>query len=125
MTTKIEDPYSLEDGGGDFGDFFNEVWSVCIDVRDGWTDTEWLEFIKAEPRSSVGARYARDPDMLSLMEVHPRKVERIDKLVQAINSCTTVTSLKPLLNELHRVLYGKSTRLWFPEPEFNPDLVKL
>jgi hypothetical protein len=62
--------------------------------------------------------------MKDLMEKHPIKVRHIDQMVDLANACTSVTLIKPILNEIGRLIYGKN-ELHFPEPEANPDLVSL
>jgi len=122
---KIEDPYSTEAGGWKLQDFLNEYLTLLRGIRSGWTDEQVVQRLKDHPVRTVHVMYTNDEFMRQAIIDHPVKVECIDRMVGLANACTSVTRMKPILNEIGRLIYGKRQELHFPEPEFNPDLVSL
>lgn len=129
MNLVIKDPYSLESRGDQFGDYYNEIILIVMGINSGLPDEKIVEMLHENPLREVEVRfseyYERYPKTKEGVDNHPVKVAHINHMVKLANTCTTIVFLKPVLNEISRLIYGKEKALLFPEKEFDPDLVSL
>jgi hypothetical protein len=58
-------------------------------------------------------------------EKHPRKIERINKMTNILNTTSDVNIFKQAWNEVTRLVYDKEISLVFKEPESDPDLLEI
>jgi hypothetical protein len=78
------------------------------------------------PIKTVDERFQNtSPKLREEMRKFPEKVARLNNVATLANCCTDITPFKRIRNEVDRLLYGKSGRLPFPEPEFNPEQIGL
>lgn len=129
MKSIIKDPYSLDAHGGEFGDYFNEIFDIISSINSGFSEKKILKMIQKKPLKEVEARFSKYyegyPTTKEAVENHPTKVAHINHMAKLANACTTIPSLKPILNEIFRLIYGKTKELPFPETEFDPELVNI
>lgn len=130
METIIKDPYSTEAFGIEFGDYFNEFMDLVQGINFGrYRDEDIKQILTDYPFRKVEERFAKYydhyPKSKEAVTNHPVKVARINQMANLANNCTTVGSLKPVLNEIFRLIYGKQNELPFPEKEFDPELVSV
>ena len=135
-----EDIYSQNLLG--IADFINETCCILDSCRRMFTystseDSPRVElrhlraFLRMKPRQTVEGRYSQNgssPDIRLLQNAIttcPAKVARINKCIQVINECKTMTVFKMACNEMQRLLYGKNLPLPFRGKRYDPDKLDL
>ena len=130
MNTKITDPYSTDALGVEFGDYFNEFSDIILGINNSkYKDEEIKQILAEHPLKEVEKRfemyYEHYPKSKEAVANHPVKVSHINQMAKIANTCTTVRELKPILNEIFRLIYGKNNEIPFPGKEFDPELVSI
>ncbi|MFA5842038.1 MAG: hypothetical protein WC835_03745 [Candidatus Paceibacterota bacterium] len=128
-------------------DFFNEmvglIMSICSDRPNkpftaAFTLKEARHAISIRKMQTVEQRYllpggsyyypgdsAEFRKWKAEIANYPLKVSRINAVVGVINDCKNLTDFKRAMNELNRLLYGKSADQYFKGSRFDPDKLKI
>ncbi|MES2314682.1 MAG: hypothetical protein V4524_01965 [Patescibacteria group bacterium] len=118
---KDEDIYAR---GDLLNDYFNEIMYVGVN-REGKIYRDKVKTIQEHYFDDPYAKADWKAEFEKYVKEKPKKVERVNKLVNILNTTNDVTLFKRAYNEILRLIYDREVSLMYPESEFNPDLLEL
>jgi hypothetical protein len=117
-----EGPEDVYARGGLLSDFFNVLSGAGI--HDNGKIYRYGE-IKTVQEHYYPNNDAMAREIKKYAEKHPRKIERINKMTNILNTTSDVNIFKQAWNEVTRLVYDKEISLVFKEPESDPDLLEI